>query len=204
MVTGTHPEEIELFDYVEGDVSADRRTAIETHLATCTSCADQVAQVQAGKDVLRDSQFLHLPPRRRDAIFLNLPEQRRAPGRSPAFSPKQLLAILTPVVAVAAVIVALVSTGDMGSSSGDQAASAGGGATQVESSAEDRGAPTAGVRALKSVAGPASEVAAALRRKGIDARVVDGHVEVRGATKDEVDQALGLRKAGDVEIIIVS
>jgi len=57
---------------------------------------------------------------------------------------------------------------------------------------------------LKSVAGPASEVAAALRRKGIDARVVDGHVEVRGATKDEVDQALGLRKAGDVEIIIVS
>jgi len=204
MVTGTHPEEIELFDYVEGDVSADRRTEIETHLATCTSCADQVAQVQAGKDVLRDSQFLQLPPRRRDAIFLNLPEQRRAPGRSPAFSPKQLLAILTPVVAVAAVIVALVSTGDMGSSSGDQAASAGGGATQVESSAEDSGAPTAGVRALKSVAGPASEVAAALRRKGIDARVVDGHVEVRGATKDEVDQALGLRKAGDVEIIIVS
>ena len=204
MVTGTHPDEIELFDYVEGDVSTDRRAEIETHLATCTSCADQVARVQAGKDVLRDSQFLHLPPRRRDAIFMNLPEQRRSSRRSPALSPKRLLAILTPVVAVAAVIVALVSTGDMGSSSRDQAASGGGATAQVESSAEDSGAPTAGFRALKSVAGPASEVAAALRRKGIDARVVDGHVEVRGATKDEVDQALGLRKAGDVEIIIVS
>jgi len=204
MVTGTHPDEIELFDYVEGDVSTDRRAEIETHLATCTSCADQVARVQAGKDVLRDSQFLHLPPRRRDAIFMNLPEQRRSSRRSPALSPKRLLAILTPVVAVAAVIVALVSTGDMGSSSRDQAASGGGATAQVESSAEDSGAPTAGFRALKSVAGPASEVAAALRRKGIDARVVDGHVEVRGATKDEIDQALGRRKAGDVEIIIVS
>jgi anti-sigma factor RsiW len=204
MVTGTHPDEIELFDYVEGDVSTDRRAEIETHLATCTSCADQVARVQAGKDVLRDSQFLHLPPRRRDAIFMNLPEQRRSSRRSPALSPKRLLAILTPVVAVAAVIVALVSTGDMGSSSRDQAASGGGATAQVESSAEDSGAPTAGFRALKSVAGPASEVAAALRNKGIDARVVDGHVEVRGATKDEIDQALGRRKAGDVEIIIVS
>jgi anti-sigma factor RsiW len=204
MVTGTHPDEIELFDYVEGDVSTDRRAEIETHLATCTSCADHVARVQAGKDVLRDSQFLHLPPRRRDAIFMNLPEQRRSSRRSPALSPKRLLAILTPVVAVAAVIVALVSTGDMGSSSRDQAASGGGATAQVESSAEDSGAPTAGFRALKSVAGPASEVAAALRNKGIDARVVDGHVEVRGATKDEIDQALGRRKAGDVEIIIVS
>ena len=204
MVTGTHPDEFELFDYVEGDVSTDRRAEIETHLATCTSCADQVARVQAGKDVLRDSQFLHLPPRRRDAIFMNLPEQRRSSRRSPALSPKRLLAILTPVVAVAAVIVALVSTGDMGSSSRDQAASGGGATAQVESSAEDSGAPTAGFRALKSVASPASEVAAALRNKGIDARVVDGHVEVRGATKDEIDQALGRRKAGDVEIIIVS
>jgi anti-sigma factor RsiW len=202
MVTGTHPEEIELFDYVEGDVSGDRRAEIEIHLTTCTPCAEQVARVQAARDALRESQFLQLPPRRREAIFMNLPEQRRAAGRSPALSPKQLLAILTPLAAVAAVIVALVSTGDMGSSSADQAAS--GGAATVESSAEDNSAPTAGARALKSVAGPASKVAAELRAKGIDANVVDGHVEVRGATKKEIDQALGPRKAGDVEIIIVS
>jgi anti-sigma factor RsiW len=202
MVTGTHPEEIELFDYVEGDVSGDRRGEIEVHLATCTPCAEQVARVQSARDALRESQFLQLPPRRREAIFMNLPEQRRAPGRSPAVSPKQLLAILTPLAAVAAVIVALVSAGGMGSSSRDHAAS--GGAATVESSAEDSSAPTAGASAFKSVAGPASQVAAELRAKGIDAKVVDDHVEVRGATKEEIDKALGRRKSGDVEIIIVS
>jgi anti-sigma factor RsiW len=204
MVTGTHPGEIELFDYVEGDVAASRRAEIETHLATCASCARQIERVQAGKDALRDSQFLHLPPRRREAVFLNLPEQRRASRRSPALSPKQLLAILTPVVAVAAVIVALVSTGDMGSSSRDQAASAGGATAQMESSNDDSGARVTGAAPLASVVGPAAEVAAQLRSKGIDARVVEGRVEVRGATKREVEKALGRRKAGDVEIIIVS
>jgi anti-sigma factor RsiW len=204
MVTGTHPGEIELFDYVEGDVAASRRAEIETHLATCASCARQIERVQAGKDALRDSQFLHLPPRRREAVFLNLPEQRRASRRSPALSPKQLVAILTPVVAVAAVIVALVGTGDMGSSPRDQAASAGGATAQMESSNDDSGARVTGAAPLASVVGPAVEVAAQLRSKGIDARVAEGRVEVRGATKREVEKALGRRKAGDVEIIIVS
>jgi anti-sigma factor RsiW len=203
MVTGTHPEEIELFDYVEGDVSGDRRAEIEVHLATCSPCAAQVARVQAGRDALRESQFLQLPPRRRDAIFMNLPEQRRAPRRSPALSPKRLLAILTPVAAVAAVVVALVSTGDMGSSSRDQAAG-GGAATGESRAAQDSAIPESSGNLFRAVAGPADQVAAELRSKGIDARVVEGRVEVRGATRREIDQALGRRKAGDVQIIIVS
>ena len=68
MVTGTHPEEVDLFDYVEGELSADRRTELEFHLASCATCAKQVALVQAGKDALRESQLLHLPPARREAI----------------------------------------------------------------------------------------------------------------------------------------
>jgi anti-sigma factor RsiW len=202
MVTGTHPEEFELFDYVEGDVPGDRRDEIEVHLATCSPCADQVARVQAARDALRGAQFLQLPPRRRDAIFMNLPEQRRAPGGSPALSPKRLLAILTPVAAVAAVVVALVSVGDMGSSSRDGAA--GGGAATAESAAQDAATPESAGTLFKAVAGPADQVAAELRSKGIDARVVGGRVEVREATRREIDQALGRRKAGDVEIIIVS
>jgi anti-sigma factor RsiW len=202
MVTGTHPEEIELFDFVEGDVPGPRRAEIETHLAICAPCSDQVARVQAGREALRDSQFLQLPPRRREGVFMNLPEQRRAPGRSAALSPKQLLAILTPVVAVAAVVVALVSTGDMGSNSSDRASSGGG--AQVESRAEDSASPEASKAPFRLVAGPAEQVAAQLRSEGIDARVVDGRIEVRGATRREIDRALGRRKAGDVEIIIVS
>jgi anti-sigma factor RsiW len=201
MVTGTHPEEIELFDYVEGDISPDRRGEIEVHLATCSVCADQVARVQSGRDALRESQFLHLPARRSEAVFMNLPEQRRAPGRSPSLSPKQLLAILTPVAAVAAVVVALVTTGDMGSGSRDRAA--GGGAATAES-AEDSATPESAGRLFKAVAGPADRVAAELRSKGIDAKVVEGRVQVRGATRREIEQALGRRKSGDVQIIIVS
>jgi anti-sigma factor RsiW len=201
MVTGTHPEEIELFDYVEGEISRDRRGEIEVHLATCSLCADQVARVQSGRDALRESQFLHLPARRSEAVFMNLPEQRRAPGRSPSLSPKQLLAILTPVAAVAAVVVALVTTGDMGSGSRDRAA--GGGAATAES-AEDSATPESAGRLFKAVAGPADQVAAELRSKGIDAKVVEGRVQVRGATRREIEQALGRRKSGDVQIIIVS
>jgi anti-sigma factor RsiW len=201
MVTGTHPEEIELFDYVEGDISPDRRGEIEVHLATCSVCADQVARVQSGRDALRESQFLHLPARRSEAVFMNLPEQRRAPGRSPSLSPKQLLAILTPVAAVAAVVVALVTTGDMGSGSRDRAA--GGGAAAAES-AEDSATPESAGRLFRAVAGPADQVAAELRSKGIDAKVVEGRVQVRGATRREIEQALGRRKSGDVKIIIVS
>jgi anti-sigma factor RsiW len=201
MVTGTHPEEIELFDYVEGDISPHRRGEIEVHLATCSVCADQVARVQSGRDALRESQFLHLPARRSEAVFMNLPEQRRAPGRSPSLSPKQLLAILTPVAAVTAVVVALVTTGDMGSGSRDRAA--GGGAATAES-AEDSATPESAGRLFRAVAGPADQVAAELRSKGIDAKVVEGRVQVRGATRREIEQALGRRKSGDVKIIIVS
>jgi anti-sigma factor RsiW len=203
MVTGTHPEEIDLFDYVEGDVAPARRAEIEVHVAACADCAEQVARVQAGREALRGSQFLHLPPRRREAIFMNLPEERRERGRSPALSPKQLLAILTPIAAVAAVVVALVSSGGIGSNR-DEGASAGGGAVTAEqSAAEDSSAPGTRSSLFKSVAGPASAVAAELRVKGLDAKVVNGHVEVRNATRREVDQALDKRKAGDVEIIIV-
>jgi anti-sigma factor RsiW len=201
MVTETHPEEVELFDYVEGDLSEDRRAGIEVHLATCAPCAEQVALVQAGKDALRESQFLHLPPRRREAILMSLPTQRRAPGRSPALSPKRLLAILTPIAAVAAVVVALVSSGGVGTT-GDEGG-AGMAAGTATSQAEDKAGAEAAPMPYREVMGPADEVATILRSKGIDARVVNGRVEVRNATRSEVNRALANRRSGRVEIVIL-
>jgi anti-sigma factor RsiW len=200
MVTGTHPEEIELFDYVEGDLPETRRAEIDAHLESCTSCAEEVTRVQAGKEVLRESQFLHLPPRSREGVFMNLPEKRREPGRSPALSPKQLLAT---IAAVAAIAVALVSSGGNSNEkpSGGAAAAATAGAT-TERSAEDSVAPKA-LATLGSVVGPADQVAAELRSKGIDARAVNGRVEVRQATRQEVDRALTDRRSGRVEIVLV-
>jgi anti-sigma factor RsiW len=201
MVTETHPEEVDLFDYVEGDLSAGRRAEIEAHFATCAKCAEQIALVQTGKDTLRQSQFLHLPPRRREAIFMNLPTQRRASGRSPALSPKRLLAILTPIAAVAAVVVALVSSGGIGTN-GDQAGSAAGGTMERQASQDQNGSPEAAAP-FRAVAGPADQVAELLRSKGIDARVVNGRVEVRNATRREVNRALANRRTGPVEIVIL-
>lgn len=206
MVTGTHPEDIELFDYVEGDLRADRRAALEVHLASCARCSEQVARVQAGREVLRGSQFLQLPPRRREGVFLNLPEQRRAPGRSPAFSPKQLLAILTPIAVVTAIVVALVSSGGLGSGGGEAGGvGAGGEAAGTTNAATDLGGGREAAPAF-SVSGSATAVAAELRRKGFDARAAGNRVEVRNATRAEVRRALGDRhtlSAGGVEIVIV-
>jgi anti-sigma factor RsiW len=200
MVTGTHPEDIDLFDYVEGDLRAPRAAEIEVHLASCEQCAEQVARVQAGRDVLRESQFLQLPPRRREGILLNLPQQRRERGRSPAPSPKRLLAILAPIAAVSAVIVALVSTG--GNGTNQQAGATAGGVTGG-GAAEKASGGGAELAPVLTVEGPAPLVADELRRKGFDARVVGSRVLVRDATRKGVNRALAHRRAGRVEIVIV-
>jgi anti-sigma factor RsiW len=203
MVTGTHPDEVELFDYVEGDLPAGRRVEVETHLAACTACSEQVSRVQAGRDALRESQFLQLPPRRREGVFMNLPERRRDVRRSPALSPKQLLAILTPIAAIAAVAVALISAGGMNQENGASAGAAQttSGAAAAESAQQDNTAPQA-LGKFRAVAGPADEVAAQLRSKGIDAHVVKGRVAVKDATRKQVNAALGRRRPGKVEIFL--
>jgi anti-sigma factor RsiW len=203
MVTGTHPEDVDLFDYVEGELSPDRRAELEVHLARCATCAEQVALVQAGKDALRDSQLLHLPPARREAISTSLPIQRRAPGRSPALSPRRLLALLTPVAAVAAVVVVLVSSGVFETNGNEEGGGAAGGTAERAAGLDKNASPEAAVP-FRAVAGPADQVAELLRSKGIDARVVNGRVEVRSATRSEVNRALGNRRAGGVEIVILN
>jgi anti-sigma factor RsiW len=213
MVTGTHPDDIDLFDYVEGDMPDARRAELEVHLASCARCAEEVARVRAGREALRESQFLQLSGRRRDAIFLDLPPQR-GESRRPSFSLKPVLVALVSATAVAGVAVALINVGDTGGGGGQEESAgaaaeltgeaptagetSGGGATGTEA-AQDRATKTR----LLSVAGPADAVAAELRRKGFSAEVVGDHVEVRGATRAEVEQALSERRDGDVRIVIV-
>jgi anti-sigma factor RsiW len=202
MVTGTHPEEIDLFDYVEGELSADRRGELEVHLASCATCAEQVALVQAGKDALRESQPLHLPPARREVISTSLPTQRHAAGRSPALSPRRILALLTPLAAVAAVVVVLVSSGVFETNGDDEAGSAAAGATS-QLQREDQAGGAEAAAPLMKVAGPATAVADELRRKGLAVRVVGNSVEVRDATRAEVQGALKNRPAGRVEVVLI-
>lgn len=204
MVTGTHPQDVELFDYVEGDLAPDRRGLIEVHLATCGSCAEHVARVRAGRDALREAQFVNLPARRRDAVLRDLPPQRQAPARTRAFSPKRLIAVLAAIAVVAALAVALVNTGGVGSGS-EEGAGGGGEAAGATTGAQDEMTIPQAAQALK-VGGPAAAVAEELREEGFDARVVGNRVEVRGATRAEVERALANRRtlsSRDVKVVIV-
>jgi anti-sigma factor RsiW len=202
MVTGIHPDEIDLFDYVEGDLPPERAALLEVHLASCAECAEHVARVTAGREALRRAQFLQLPARRREAMFAKLPEQPRERPRRAGYSPKRLLAILTPLVAVAAIVAVLANTN--GGSSNEEAGQAAG---TLTAKANDQAGGGAGAEvatgAFRSVEGPADAVASELRSKGLDARVAGQRVEVRDATRSEVNRALGRRREGQVEIVIV-
>jgi hypothetical protein len=49
MVTGTHPEEIELFDYVEGDLPEARRAEIGAHVESCANPSSFTSRRGAAK-----------------------------------------------------------------------------------------------------------------------------------------------------------
>jgi hypothetical protein len=117
--------------------------------------------------------------------------------------------VLVPVAAVGAVVAAIVTTGDFsttGSGGGGQAAAtAGGEAAKTTREAAGGGTtPTTFGQDMLLAKGSPEDVVARLRRKGIDARVVGDHVEVHGATRAEVDRALGRSgRTGAVRIVIV-
>jgi anti-sigma factor RsiW len=208
MVTGTHPEDFDLFDYVEGNLPETRRAEIELHLASCMGCAEQVALVQAGRDELRQSQPLELPPRRRDAIVLNLPAQPKE-SRGWGISLKHVVAALTPVAVVALVVVALVNVdgnndeGAAGGAGGDTAAEVSSAPTDAAGGGElEEDRATKSGRLLFAV-GSTDAVAAELRKKGFVATAVGDHVEVRNATRAEVRRALQSRRDGSVRVVIV-
>ena len=198
MVAGTHPDDIDLFDYVEDDLPQPRRAEIQAHLSACSVCSEQVSRVEAGRDALRGAQFMHLPERRGEAIFMNLPTQVREPRRRRALTPKQLIAVLTPVIAVAAVIGVLVNTNSNSGSSSAAGETSGGGAAGTRSVAN----PEAAQAATLFAGGTATDVAAELRRKGFRADVQRDQVVVKGATQKQVREALADRGAGDVQIVV--
>ena len=75
----------------------------------------------------------------------------------------------------------------------DAAATGGGGGQQAES---------AQARSSLFSSGSAAEVAEELQQKGFDASVQKDRVVVRGATKQQVREALADRAVGDVEVVV--
>jgi anti-sigma factor RsiW len=190
-VTGTHPEDVELFDYVEGELAGDRRAELEAHIASCARCAEHIASVGAGRDALQAAQALELPAPRRQAILRALPAQPRAGGALPWLSPRRALAVLVPAAAVAAAVVAIVTAGGGG---GNEEGAAVAGTTGQQGAPESAGGVLDTQAARLRAGGPATDVADSLRAKGFDARVVGRRVVVRDATRAEVKRALASRR----------
>ena len=100
-------------------------------------------------------------------------------------------------------VVVLVSSGVFETNGNGGGAGAAGGTAERAAGLDKNASPEAAVP-FRAVAGPADQVAQLLRSKGIDARVAIGRVEVRNATRSEVNRALGNRRAGGVEIVILN
>jgi hypothetical protein len=73
-----HPRD-DLSAYIDGELSHDQATAVETHLASCPACA---AEIESMREV--QSQLAALPEVQRSRSFTLTPEMAQRPLREPA------------------------------------------------------------------------------------------------------------------------
>ena len=207
MMDGAHPEGLDLLAFVEEELDAPRKAAVAEHVAACARCAESVRRLETARYALRSAPLLELPGETREAALAALPDRSMRRGWS--WRSRLILPVLA-TAAVAAIVAGVVLSGDFDREEGSQAAKV---ETVSEAAGEDAGgaaAPegaTTDMRALSgnevaSVEGPPQEVARLLRRKGLDARVVDSAVQVREAEPDDVRRALVGRPAGPVPVFV--
>ncbi|MDP2871401.1 MAG: DUF4349 domain-containing protein [Bacillota bacterium] len=77
-----------LSDYIDGQLSDNRRRQVESHLRTCTSCAAELSRLRRTVEAVRSLPELDLPADFHAALHLRLAqaqaEQQEAAARSPA------------------------------------------------------------------------------------------------------------------------
>lgn len=209
MMADWTPSEIELLEYVEGELDAAAAERVRAAVAASPELTRIVADLERGRDALRRAPTLELPQASRRRIVESLPRQEGGDWSLAGLraSPRRLLVVLTPVAAAVVAAIALTSTlgdGDQrdrtasgGETVAAQTAAAEGG------SAFDSAAPEAAGAPIASVKGPAKDVAKLLRAKGFEAKAVNGAVEVTGADPAGVQEALADRAEGPVAVLLV-
>jgi anti-sigma factor RsiW len=124
MMAEIHPTEIELLDYVEGDVDTSASGVLRAHVEACSACSATVAELERARATLRGAPLLELPATRADAMLRRLPRQE--PDRPTWFeqlrSPRRLALVLAPTAALAAAVVAIVVVAGNGDEAGREAA----------------------------------------------------------------------------------
>jgi len=178
-----HLTEAELLDVAEG-VAGE---AARAHAAACPQCGAAVADAERGKHVLQSAAPLEAPPRLADAIA-GLP-QRSGPRRRP-------LTIAAPAaIAVAGAIAAAVVLTTGGGTPAHRA-DTGAAPLSAGGASREKAAPAA----VRSVAGPATAVAAVLRRAGFTAVAKGPSLVVVHGDAAAVARVLARRPNGSVRV----
>jgi Putative zinc-finger len=209
-----HADELSLLAYVDDELDAGERRALEEHLEACPECAAQARKLVVGRDALRNAPQLELTEERRRALVASLPERKeRESFFTPLLRRGPALAAAAALVLVASVI-ALATQIDGGGD--DEGASGGGEAAAVqEESAQDTVGATEGETdareaqkelrgsgpPVRRVEGPPSDVVRLLRENGVAASVEDGAI-VADADRAEVRRILVARPRGDVPVYV--
>src|SRR6185503_18624798 len=95
----THPSDVELFEYVEGELDGPAAARVRLHVDSCPICAAAIARSDRGRDALRASPILELPESARRTLRDQLGEQEPPPERPRRWSAGRLAAILAPIAA---------------------------------------------------------------------------------------------------------
>ena len=178
-----HLTEAELLDVAEG-VAGE---AARAHAAACPQCGAAVAEAERGKQVLASAAPIEPPPPLADAIA-RLP-QRSRPRR-------RLLAIAAPAAAAVAGAIAAAVVLTTGGGTPAHRADTGAAPLSAGGASREKAAPAA----ARSVAGPASAVAAALRRAGFKAVAKGPNLVVVHGDAAAVSRALARRPNGSVRV----
>jgi len=198
----THPEDLELLDFVEGDLPRTRANEVAAHVERCTLCERAVQELQAGRAATHTAARLELSSRARDRITEAIGRERQHPRKAVFDRLRPLTAVFAAVVVLGSLagVVALVTrSGGGGDDAGEVAASGGG---ETAGSADRGAAPEVDDAGIASVAGPPRAVARALRGDGFDARVSGSTVIVTGTTLEAVQESLSDRAAGPVRVVV--
>lgn len=208
MMQDSHPSDIELLEYLEGDLDETAAAAIREHVTTCETCAPELAEAERARELLRGAPSLRLPDGRLAVMLASLPRQetRSRDVRSFIQSKRRLLLVATPAAAaLAAVVIAFAVTsggGDQSGGAGETAAAQTAGAG-AEESLEAAPALAADAVPVVRVQGPPRAIVRLLRAGGFTARRVEGQVIVVGARARQVRRALADRPRGDVPVFLI-